>query len=252
MKKYPFSLKIEGEKVSPETTPWKDLKEIVDNLEESVNAIASNYKGEKFFSLVGLKPGSNSLNFALSRTSARCMSKITESIAENKYHLLPIKSHQNLIQLSKKAVVNNWKINFLENKLLNIPPAVITPETLVPDIWEQRTSGTTTIICECLRVGGAEPRAQVRLSTGEIKYFELSRELAKKIAERLYEMICLEGEAVWVGDEWHLGDFKPKKLLPFQDIDPVAAFEKLRHAANGNFDNIDVNEYVNSIRSEEL
>jgi hypothetical protein len=111
--------------------------------------------------------------------------------------------------------------------------------------------GTTTIQALCLRVGGVQPKAELRLPNREkLLHAELTAEVARQLAQRLYEEVILEGRATWNVDPWEVEAFRVNRVTTYRKTDAVLAFKELSEAARGSWDEVDALSYVHGLRSD--
>jgi hypothetical protein len=107
------------------------------------------------------------------------------------------------------------------------------------------TSGTTTLLARCLRVGGAtQPTAELRLIQGSLLNIKVSEEMARELGRHLYDEIVLTGIATWRTDTWTIIDFKIKSISKFDRVAPAVAFRELAEAAGDALDHVDAWELV--------
>jgi hypothetical protein len=107
------------------------------------------------------------------------------------------------------------------------------------------TSGTTTLLARCVRVGGAtQPKAELRLIQGNLLHVKVSEAMARELGRHLYDEIVLTGIATWRMDTWAIIDFKIKNISKFGRVAPAVAFRELAEAAGGALDQVDAWEFV--------
>jgi hypothetical protein len=251
-----FKITISGPGVLPETTRASDLAKLLINIETAISETAIT-KGveigeEDIISLTGIDKSSNKLTFAV--TSLLLLSSaasVSEAVETKKYEKLPRKAHEALYEASKQVVPRNWKIKFVEDRQLGIKGGTISEENQVPPAPPIKyVEGTTTIYGRCIRVGGIEPKAEIRLYQGEALYIKLSEMMAKELAKSLYEEVCIEGRAKWNTEDWTLKEFEGVRVTKFKATDLVTAFKNLATASKGKWDGVDAMEYVKALRSE--
>ena len=253
-----FQLRMIGERVTPETVRAGDLADLVADLEAAI--IAANPEpvdgvdiGEATVSLVGIEAGSNRLTFAVLAAALPWVGAITEAISSDRCDRLPARSHERLHKISKQAERKGWAIEFDGDRERNIAEATISAEHPVPPPTPSVATGQTTIWGRLMRVGGAKPRAEIRLPDNNLLYFDLSEQLAKELSEGLYETVSVEGVATWDVDSGSLTDFKATRILSYrpEKSNLVRAFEELAAASKGRWDGVDAARYVDELRSED-
>lgn len=118
---------------------------------------------------------------------------------------------------------------------------------------EAKVCGSTTLYGKLMRIGNHKPTAQIVLEpSGKSLTVELpDQESARQLSPALYQVVGLEGDAVWRSTDWEILEFKVTRVLPFVECDVVEAFKELSDAAGGAWDNVDVDAYLKDLRAEE-
>ena len=257
MAKPQVKVRLAGKGVIPEETPAGELAELIKSLEtsiiETVREQTTDLSEEQaIVSLIGIQEGSNVLTLALAFQAVKAVSLISQTIKEADYTPLPIRTHKELHKISNQAAKNGWEISFNEDIDHEFYPGLISINNPVPDPAARRVKGSTTLYGHCVRVGGAEPRAEIREKrTGKIRYIDINEEIARQLGRSLYEDVALEGEATWEPGTWELVEFKATRLTAYRSTDPVLAFKELAGVAEGHWNEVDVEKYVRDLRAEE-
>ena len=254
MPKPTFEVKITGPGISPETLDWDDLSDFVGSLKAAAYGVAEaeGFEGadEPTFSLVSIdKGGSARLRIAVPLLMLAAAGTVSHAVKSHDYKNLPAKSHQALRHIWNKTRARGCSVEFKEDVVNKIAPAIICPEDEVPPRAAQSViRGTTTLYGRCLRVGGAEkPKAEVRVGAGDLIHIDVSEELARELARSLYEEVGLEGEATWSLD-WKLQSFDLVRITNYRSTNPLDAFEKLSGEAGSQWEDIDAEEFVRNVR----
>lgn len=240
--------------VTPDTTPMSELGALLTNLERAI-LVATSHEGiqlpdEAVASLVEIFESSNGLKLAVAEPAIWAASEISQAVANEAFEELPYEVNEALHEISNQAVRRSWAMEFQEDPQLRIASAEISEAHPVPSPSMATAEGTTTLYGRCVRVGGAtRPRAEIRVANGQLKNIDLSEGLAKALAKRLYEEVCIEGQATWRTDTWSLESFIGKRLTEFRSADPVDGFRRLATASRGCWDDVDAEEYVRQMRS---
>jgi hypothetical protein len=108
--------------------------------------------------------------------------------------------------------------------------------------------GTTTLFGRCIRVGGIRPRAEISLEQGGTLFIDVSEQLARRLAQRLYDQVCLDGEASWDAETWCIQSFRATDIADYAPIGLVSAFRELTANSNSALDGLDVQEFVEQCR----
>jgi hypothetical protein len=256
MNRHEVQVAITGAQVSPEDVSLRELVAVLGRLDAAIQAFAA----EKLevpegvsVSLVDIRPGSESLVFSVPDPLLPAVAVISSSFRDRDFSQLPKAAYKELYELSETVTRRGWGLEIREQPEAGIPYASLTPDApLVPPMGPVYLKGTSTVHGRCLRVGGStKPRAEIRLSNGELLNVDLSEALAKELAPQLYEEVALEGTATWNPDTWEIESFRVTEVLPYRKTDPALAFRELAEAAGGRWDEVDPVEYVRSLRDEE-
>jgi len=248
-----FRLDLLGEGVLPETTRASDLADLVAHFEKAILETAAaqgvELTDESFVSLVGIEPGSNRLTWAVATMVLPAVTAVSGATASGNFDQLPRAAHQALHDISNRAADRHWLVKFVSDDPTAVPAAEISEDHPIPPpppVPEVR--GTTTLFGRCIRVGGVRPRAEISLERGGTLFIDVSESLARKLAQRLYDQVCLDGEASWDAETWSIQSFKATAMADYAPGSLVNAFRDLAADADGAFDGLDAQEYVQQCR----
>ena len=244
-----FRLDLLGEGVLPETTRASDLADFVANFEkailETARAHGVELPDDPFVSLVGIEPGSNRLKWAVATLVLPAVTAVSSAVLHNDFTQIPRPAHQALHDISRRVVDRQWSVRFVADDPSVVPPAEISeahPVPPPPPAPELR--GTTTLFGRCIRVGGVRPRAEISLQGGGTLFIDVSEQLARQLAQRLYEQVSLDGEASWDAETWSIQSFRATAVTDFRAVSLASAFHELTVAASDAWNGVDVDAYV--------
>jgi hypothetical protein len=252
-----FQIRIIGSGVSPETVSASDLAGLLVELEKAVLAAGDRQNesqvGEAILSLVNVAEGSNQLTLAVAQTGVSALMAVSHAVASGDYRNLPVPCHEALHRISGQAARHEWVIELVPNPGLDIAPGTISHDHEVPPPPSPAlATGTTVVFGRCLRVGGAgQPRAEIRLPEGHLLHIDVSEDLAKVLAHRLYEEVCIEGRATWRTNDWSLVEFRGAHVSEYRPTRLVDAFSQMAAEAGERWDGVDANAHVRELRSED-
>ncbi len=255
MDKSLFHIEMKGAGVCPQTTPLKSLVNFLTNLEATIleTAKAQNVDtkaGEAPLSLVEIATGSNRLGLAVSPLFVPVIAQITRAINTQNFSTIPDRAHQSLYGISEQAKSENWEVHFVEDKSQAIEIATISNERPIPNPTSPYVKGTSTIFGKCIRVGGAEPKVDIRLpNRSRLLHVKVTEEMARSLARSLYDAIAMTGEATWERETWFIVNFKATSVVNIQSGSPLQAFEELGEVVGEKWKGIDVNRFVEELRS---
>ena len=250
-----FHIEMKGAGVCPQTTPLKALISFLTNLEATILEMAKVQNIEKNeevpLSLVEIATGSNRLGLAVSPLFVPVIAQITHAITRQNFSTIPAKAHRSLYEIYEQAKSESWEVHFVENKSRAIEMATISDERPIPNPASPHVKGTSTIFGKCIRVGGAEPKVDIRLpNRSRLLHVEVTEEMARRLARNLYGTIAMTGEATWEKETWFIVNFKATSVVNIQSGSLLQAFEQLSEVVGEKWSGIDVERFVEEMRAE--
>lgn len=255
MDKSIFHIEMRGSGVYPRTTPLKELIDFLTNLEVTLLETAKAQDvdiQEGVVSLVEIQEGSNRLGLAVSPLFLPVIAQITRTVATQEFSNIPERAHRSLYGIYEQAQKKNWEIHFVADKARDIEVATISNEQPIPNPVSPYVKGTSTIFGRCIRVGGAEPKVDVRLpNRSRLLHVEVTEEMARRLARNLYDNIAMTGEATWERDTWFIVNFRATSVVNIQSGTPLQAFKELGEVVGEKWKGVDVERFVEEMRSGE-
>lgn len=244
-----IELIIDGPDVTPETVRASDLGALIIDYERAILAAAGIDPGGVVVSLIGIDTGSDALTFAMPRKALRGAQRNSRAVQSGNYGRLDPRAHAALAEMSRKAAARDWRVVLKGNSALKLPDAEISKEHPVPPVPEpQAARGTTVVYGELLRVGGEPPAAWLRTMDGDKVNVDLTVEMAKQLAHRLYEQVGIEGEVEWNRADWKIAKFRATRITAYRESPILQAFNELAAAAGNAWDDVDPIEFVRKQR----
>lgn len=255
-----FHIQIHGEQpdsgreVSPETLSFKDLAELLVPVQDALTKMAldAELDGLAPFKLVGeAKTASADLTARIPASIQSAAATLTSAVASGDWSEVPKDAHSEIYNLSKVLARRNWRMRFLPSGTEGIVAAEISPERPVAEpTAPTQVQELTSIYGELLVVGGVDATkyGRLRLFDGRVIPLDLSEAIAKQLAPRLFEEVCLEGVATWNTVTMRITRFKVARVTEYRATDPREAFAALRDAVDGAFDEIDPIVYQRRVR----
>ena len=248
-----FHIEMRGSGVYPRTTPLKELIDFLTNLETTIleTAKAQDVDIQKdVVSLVDIQEGSNRLGLAIAPSFLPVIAQITRTVATQEFSNLPDRAHRSLYGIYEQAKKKNWEIHFVADNAQDIEVATISNECPIPNPVSPYVKGTSTIFGRCIRVGGAEPKVDVRLpNRSRLLHVEVTEEMARRLARNLYDNVALTGEATWERDTFFIVNFRATSVVNIQSGTPLQAFKELGEMVGEKWKGIDVERFVEEMRS---
>lgn len=200
-----LKLRFAGNGVSPSSFTAKELGELLIELQKGMSALVDSFgdpewsESDHLLSLLEIKDESNGLHFSSDYPQAgRLYHQFTQAVNNKNLYGLPRESFSGLKLISKLTRNKNCnaEISFhLENKK---EFAVLTPDDtlIIPEDFYLKD--TKEFYGEITRIGGTEPRVRFKTFDGKTLNGDVSKELAKKIADKLYQTVKITAEVMWM------------------------------------------------------
>lgn len=253
-----FTIRLTGEGVHPSLIPASDLAQLLVAAEQTVLAIAAREHPEQAEELiVGLSEiRDQSIGFAFASNrpeiAQAAYTELVTATSNRLFRSLPARSLEGLRTLTafsreRKGSTQFWN-GATDRPLLDLPSDFAIE---VPAPEYQR--GETVIHGKIERVGGVRPRARIRVSQREIVYGDISEEQSRELGKLLYSEAALRGQATWDAQDGSIAYFRVEEILHHEKTKPSDAFQELRQAANGAYDQIeDIDLFAWRVREGEL
>lgn len=251
-----FELKLQGKDLVPSELSIHELTDLLLAVERAVVKTAiHNERGldedEAIVSLVGIAEGSTSLRFASALPATlTAFLQIGTAISTRSYTNLPSPAIEALREIyryseERQAVIGFYAYdNSHSRQLAEIRPDVDLNLPLVDIV-----RGNTVVHGKLTRVGGNPPKARLKLLNGEAISCFVSEQLAKRIGNRLYEVIGLAGEAKWDAGDYSLLSFKANDITLYEESTLQQAVKELRESAGAAWQDVpDVNAFIDELR----
>jgi len=128
--------------------------------------------------------------------------------------------------------------------------ATLTPDYEIPK--PVFISGQTTVYGQIVRVGGVEPKVEVKLISGITIYCPFDVSLASRLGSLLYNTVGLNGEAHWNPRTYEIEEFRVTDIAPYKETPLVEAFQSISKIAGKYYDDIEnVTGYIAGLRGDE-
>lgn len=249
-----LSLRFVGNNISPISVRARELAEIISSFESAVVGIVllehQSLKAENIaVSLVDIQNASLGLGFDsdVNELVYPAGLQLANAIEERHWGELPIKTLKDLRKLV--GYTKRWSCQAEMRTVYGNTTAltILSPEVDIPAT--ATLYGGTEVVGVIKRVGGAEPRVMLTTLQGETLYCDLEEEMAKKLAQYLYETVQLAGYARWNFETLEILEFEITEIVAHIDRKPKAGFSKIRQRYGTYFDDIeDVEDWTTRIR----
>lgn len=251
-----FELKIEGKDLVPSQLSIHELTDLLLAIERAVvkTAIHAEHgldEDEAVVSLVDIGEGSTRLRFASEMPATTTAFVIlSRAIADRSYANLPSPAIDALREIYDYAEKREAIVGFYapENGHYRRVAEIRADVDLnLPELDIVR--GNTVVYGKLTRIGGNPPKARLKLLNGEAISCFVSEKLAKRIGNRLYEVIGLAGEAKWDADDYSLLHFRAQDIAPYEESSLTQAIKELRDAGSSAWQEVkDVDAFIDELR----
>jgi hypothetical protein len=252
-----FELSLSGEGIYPESIRASELAEILKSIEKTVTSIAvqkdpSLNLDEFIVGLVQISKSSAKLAFASSKPSIAKSSfeNVSKAVSEGKVYTLPNMAIEEIGKIAdfskKKGCIIAFRPDLEKEPLAFIEPDIDLGLQKIPTY-----SGDTVIFGKLERIGGATPKARLRISDREVVSCTLTHDLAKSLATKLYEHVGLSGKATWNSATWAIVSFNVQSISHYRGGSIKEAFQELSETAGDAWSDVqNLTAYIRSLREE--
>lgn len=252
-----LELHFSGENISPDNIRIGEIATILDAFENVLLSIITEEhptltKESLTIGLHRINEGSLGLQFTskLPEVVNPAFYKTAHSIKSGTGENLPPESFpyfEKILSFVKKHqaqadfIVTNGRVEKL---------ATLTPDFELPKpIY---LIGQTTIFGEIVRVGGVEPKVEVKAISGQTIYCPFDISLASQLGSLLYQLVGLEGEARWDSRTHEIVDFLVTGISPYRNTPLLEAFQSLSEIAGKYYEEVDdVTGFIAELRGDE-
>ncbi|MGE5585805.1 MAG: hypothetical protein ACM309_09810 [Bacillota bacterium] len=245
-----FTYKLPGAK--PNAIPLSNLGQILKAIEDFVMGLWEAEGGEAnppTLSLIGIGEGSTCLELAASEPEE------TLPIVRRGFSALARGQHRGFPERASRAVhtlrqaAQRWgraEVYVGQELVARIEETIGAAEPVT-------VRGQTVLYGTLQRIGGITPKAVIAPDSGGRGIScDISRELAKQIAPRIYTRICVTGVAEYDIADWSILSFKIEAPLDYEELPVTEALARLYKASPKAWEGIaDVQAYISRLRSEE-
>lgn len=253
-----FTLRFSGvADLKPQSLRAKELAEILETIEIAVAATVITHdpkiKREQIaLSLIAVTDSSVGLTFSpnLQPLTFPALEEIANAISSQRLETLSnttVKALRPILRFVREHGCNaEFRLSYGNREI----HATVTPETQIQQVKPIR--GQTTIHGDVIRVGGVEPKVEIKTIDGKVLFCPTTQQIALQLAERLYQQVAVEGTATWNPETLDIEEFQITSVLSYVKVDLPQAFRQLREGVGSIYDVVeDVEKYVHTLRYDE-
>jgi len=229
-----LQLRFIGDHISPGSFSAKELGNLLIDIQKSVSAIAGITEEADETGLISLgeiKNESAGLDFYSGQPSANdaCI-RLINAVDKKDFTELPRSSFEGIKHISKLAKEKKCDAE-LKNKTAKTSAIATLKENdnlIFPE--DVLLKDTKYFYGEITRVGGVDPRVQFKTFSGATHYADVSKELARQIANKLYQTVKMKAEVRWIASSGDYEDIKVIDVEEYKVQSNAGLFDELRVA----------------------
>ncbi len=238
-----IEIKLRKRDLRPEGILARDLVDMLCQVEKAISAIAQNEKTsiietDTSFALVSIKRGSAAYRLKPCYPDISIPAFETFAQAISSPESLPRTARISAENVSTFSSRYNTVIEFRSKATSKQPIGIVRPRKIHPIISPPEVVGETTLYGQVESIGGADPKAWVRLHSGQRIGFDINKTQAKTLGSKIYEEVGICGTAHWDSITKQIISFQLIEILPFKDTSVVEAFDILKNEFGSFFDEL--------------
>lgn len=239
-----LELKFEGNLINPSRIHPKEIAELINNFTDTLLATVKQENpeintDELLFTFSNVDDKSLDLRFVIHKAQQAVLASyflISTSINQSNYNKLNNDAIEGLKNITKFSKKYNCQGSFRHN---NQSLSQFTPTTEVRLEKENEVKGETIIYGLVLRVGGEKPTIHFKVDNEYRIVFDTKEDIAKKLAQKLYDEVGLRGVAKWDIKSYKVIDFTVSDIVEIETKPIVDTFNELSDLIGKYWDNID-------------
>lgn len=247
-----IELRFVGDDINPHTVRASDLAEILKATETLVQAtVLHEYpeltKEDIALSLTEIQNQSLGLRFTspIPQVVVPEFERLASLIQRHYFEALPPEANDALRRIAtftrKHHCVAEFRAGDRETALATVASSLVIPAA-------PRLPMQITIYGGVVEAGGKRPNVQIETLQGQVVVCDGTQSQVKELAERLYDVVGIIGLARGDVVTLEISEFHIQEILPFRAASILEAMRELGDAVAPHFDNLDVNEFVDSQR----
>lgn len=266
----PKELRIEIEttdpsvpEVTPRTLSLRDLLLVLSRFEESILAVAGIAADEADaqpppISLLGIEAKCATPSLVVGDSLTEATDRVMQALERRDFSGVPHAAHSAVWKVSALAKVRRWRLRVHKGEWGISRDIVVSELEPVPEPpplpSRPRVTGPTTLHGVVVSVGGWK-RARVELRAtdrrGAMRIDATApKEIARKLAKRLYDHVAVSGEATWDATTGEVLDFEIREVSEYRRVPARDALAELREAIGDTFDDPTALDRLGKARSD--
>lgn len=229
-----LQLRFIGDHISPGSFSAKELGHLLIEIQKSVLAIAGNFKDfdeNDAISLKEITAESAGFHFYSKQPTLNDASiRLINAVDNRDFTGLPRNSYEGIEQIAKLAREKKCDAE-LKNRTTDISVTATLKESdnlIFPE--DILLKDTKDFYGEITRVGGVEPRVQFKTFSGTTHHADVSKELARQVANKLYQTVKIKAEVRWFASSHDYTDIKIVEVEDYEVKSNAGLFDELREA----------------------
>lgn len=243
-----------GENISPENIRIGEIAVILESLENVLLSVILEQhpaltKEALTIGLHNINHGSLGLQFTsqLPEVVTPAFHKVAEAVIAGVGDGFSKESNDNFEKILNFVKRHDAQADFIVVNGHSETIATLTSSFVIPK--PTYINGQTTIYGQIVRVGGVEPKVEVKTISGQTIFCPFDVSLASELGALLYQLAGLNGLAKWDAQTFEIQEFRVTSISNFRDTSVVEAFQSLTEIAGEYYDDVeDVRSYIESLR----
>lgn len=229
-----LELNFSGNDINPNAVKPSEIASQIVNFEEALLYVIKENNPEIdtnqiLFSFTNI--GNNSLDIFFKPILAVSIvlasyGQISESINNDDYTSLPVESVQSLNKILKFTRKYDCIASF---KLNDEVKSSISKETIINKTTSAVYKGNTILYGKLTDIGGERPNLHLKINEEDKIIIDISEEVARDLAPKLYQYIGLQGLAVWDANTFKVKEFKFSSIVPYKGGNTLNAINEIKN-----------------------
>ena len=252
-----LELHFVGKNISPKNIRIGEIAVILDAIENVLVSVVTKEHDEltKELLTIGLhsvNTGSLGLQFTskLPEVVTPAFEQVAIAVKNRTIESIPFESLHHFEKILSFVKKHQAQVDFIvvNGKPKNL--ATLTPDFELPT--PVYITGQTTIYGEIVRVGGVDPKVEIKTISGQTLFCPFEIGLASQLGSLLYQLVGLDGDARWDTQNFEIEDFRVTGITDYRDTPLIEAFRSLSEISDYYYSDVeDVVAYVAELRGED-
>jgi len=229
-----LQLRFIGDHISPGSFSAKELGNLLIDIQKSVCSIAGISEDADETDLISLneiKNESAGLHFYSNQpTINNACIRLINAVDKRDFTGLPRTSFQGIKHISKIAKEKKCDAELKNSTSRTSITATLKQEENLFFPEDVLLKDSKDFYGEITRVGGVEPRVQFKTFSGTTYHADVSKEMARQIANKLYQTVKMKAEVRWIASSKGYEEIKIVDVEDYKVQSNTGLFDELRES----------------------